>query len=81
MSELSKNVNKFFKFSPKREIDDLIDQLVLSDHLRLVLNLFYVEKKDIDTIAEITGYSRGKIEADLKTIRHKMDYFMRKYKQ
>ena len=33
----------------------------------------YIEGKDIDYIAFKTGYSRGKIEADLRKIRRKIE--------
>ena len=72
MSELSKNINKFFKFATKKELLAIKEQLVLNKHLNKVLEMFYLENKDIDYIAYKTGYSRGKIEADLRLIRRKL---------
>lgn len=73
MSELSKKVNKFFNFTPKSEIEKVKDNMIISEHLMKVLEMRYIQGKDIDYIAYKTGYSRGKIEADLRKIRKKME--------
>lgn len=72
MSEVTKKINRFFKFATKSEIKILEDELILSEHLKKVYNMFYIEHKDIDFIAFELGFSRGKIEADLRTIRMKL---------
>lgn len=72
MSELSKKVNKFFNFTPKSEINEIKNNMILSEHLQKVFELRYIQNKDIDYIAYVTGYSRGKIEADLRKIRNKI---------
>jgi len=73
MSELSKKVNQFFNFTPKSEIEKVKNDIVISDHLMKVLEMRYIQGKDIDYIAYQTGYSRGKIEADLRKIRKKIE--------
>lgn len=73
MSELSKKVNQFFNFTPKSEINKVKDNIVISEHLKHVLEMRYIEGKDIDYIAFKTGYSRGKIEADLRKLRKKIE--------
>ncbi len=73
MSELSKKVNEFFNFTPKSEIEKVKSNMVISDHLLQVLEMRYIQGKDIDYIAYKTGYSRGKIEADLRKIRKKIE--------
>lgn len=73
MSELSKKVNQFFNFTPKSEIEKIKSNLVVSEHLMKVLEMRYMQGKDIDYIAYVTGYSRGKIEADLRKIRKKVE--------
>lgn len=73
MSELSKKVNQFFNFTPKSEIEKVKNNLVVSEHLMKVLEMRYMQGKDIDYIAYVTGYSRGKIEADLRKIRKKVE--------
>ena len=73
MSELSKKVNQFFNFTPKSEIEKVKSNMVISEHLLKVLDMRYIQGKDIDYIAYKTGYSRGKIEADLRKIRKKIE--------
>jgi hypothetical protein len=72
MSELSKKVNRFFDEATKTEVEHLIDEMLISEHLKLVLKLRYIENKDINFIAYKTGYSKGKIEADLRKLRKKL---------
>lgn len=72
MSELSKQVNKFFNDATKKEVEHLKDNILISEHQRKVLEMRYIEGKDINYIAYETGYSKGKIEADLRKIRKKI---------
>lgn len=72
MSELTKNINKFFKSATKTEISIIENEIILDNHLQQVYQMFYIQRKDIDYIAFKTGYSRGKIEADLRIIRMKI---------
>lgn len=73
MSDLSKKINQFFNFTPKAEINKVKDNIIVSDHLKQVLEMRYIQGKDIDYIAFKTGYSRGKIESDLRKIRKKIE--------
>lgn len=72
MSKLSKKVNEFFRSATKSEVKQIKDNIYISEHLEKVFDMFYLEKKDIDYIAYVTGYSRGKIAADLILIREKI---------
>ena len=73
MSELSKRINEFFRCATKSEVKQVKDNIYISEHLEKVFDLFYLQKKDIDYIAFVTGYSRGKIEADLRLLRSKLN--------
>ena len=72
MSELSKQVNRFFNEATKKEVDNLKQSILISEHLKKVLEMRYIEGKDIDYIAYVTGYSKSKIEADLRKLRKKI---------
>lgn len=72
MSELSKRVNEFFKSATRLEVKAVKDNIYISEHLNTVFEMFYIQKKDIEFIAFKTGYSRGKIEADLRLLRKKL---------
>lgn len=73
MSELSKRVNQFFNFTPKSEVNKIKDNIIISEHLKQVLEMRYIEGRDIEYIAYKTGYSRSKIEADLRKLRKKIE--------
>lgn len=73
MSELSKRINQFFNYTPKSDINKITEDLILNEHLQRVLEMRYIQGKDIDFIAFKTGYSRGKIESDLRKIRKKIE--------
>ena len=72
MSELSKQTNKFFSDITQPELDELLKTIILNLHLKQVLEMRYIDGKDINYIAYATGYSKGKIEADLRKIRKKI---------
>ena len=72
MSELSKQINKFFNEATKTEVENVQKELLITEHLKKVLEMKYIEGRDIEYIAYVTGYSRGKIEADLRRIRKKI---------
>lgn len=72
MSELSRRVNEFFRSATRNEVKQVKDELYISEHLNEVFEMFYLQRKDIEYIAYTTGYSRGKIEADLRLLRRKL---------
>lgn len=73
MSQLSKRINEFIKYATRNEIKEVKDKIYISEHLEKVFDMFYIQKLDIDYIAYKTGYSRGKIEADLRLLRSKIN--------
>lgn len=73
MSELVRRVNRFFSTASRSEIDELYDQLVLSDRQGKVFQMFYVRKLNIGYIADTLGFCSNVIDRDLQAIRKKMD--------
>ena len=76
MSELSKKTNKFFSDITRPELNQLLETIILDTHLKKVVEMRYIEGKDINYIAYETGYSKGKIESDLRKIRKKISKIM-----
>lgn len=72
MSELSKKVNEFFSSATRSEVKQIKDNIYISEHLNDVFEMFYLQRKTVDYIAYKTGYSKGKIESDLRLIRKKL---------
>ena len=73
MSYLSKRINEFFKSATRNEVKHIKDNIYISEHLEKVFDMFYIQKLDINYIAYKTGYSRAKIEADLRLLRSKIN--------
>ena len=73
MSQISKRINEFFRYATRDEVKQVKDKIYISEHLEKVFDMFYLQKLEINYIAYITGYSRGKIEADLRLLRSKIN--------
>lgn len=76
MSEMSKQVNRFFNEATKSDVEKLKSELLITEHLNEVFEMRYIKGNDINFIAYKTGYSRGKIEADLRKLRKKIYKFI-----
>lgn len=72
MSEISKKVNEFFKYAIKSDIEELKKKIILSEYQEQLMNMKYIQRKTIDDIVYEFNYSKGKIEADLRTLRNKL---------
>lgn len=73
MSELTKKINQFFKLATRREVQEIKDEIYISQHLEQVFNMYYIEKKSIQYIADTTGYGVTKINNDLRLLREKIN--------
>ena len=73
MSEISKQVNRFFEDASRPEVEKLIrEELLLNPHLEKVCRMRYEKQLNINTIAYETGFSIAKINKDLAKIRRKI---------
>lgn len=75
MSELTKKINQFFRLATRKEVQEIKDKIYISEHLEKVFTMYYIEKKSISYIADITGYSVTKINRDLVLLREKINCF------
>lgn len=72
MSELTKKINQFFKLATRCEVQEVKDKIYISEHLEQVFTMYYIEKKSIGYIADVTGYGVTKINSDLRLLREKI---------
>ena len=72
MSETSKAVNAFFKDAVKKDIEGLVDDLLLSPRQEKIYELFYLRKNDINFIADTVGSCPRVVQKELRTIRRKI---------
>jgi DNA-directed RNA polymerase specialized sigma24 family protein len=73
MSELTKKINQFFRLATRKEVQEIKDKIYISEHLEQVFNMYYIERKSIGYIADITGYDISKINRDLRLLREKIN--------
>ncbi len=73
MSELTKRINQFFKLATRKEVQEIKNEIYISEHLEKVFTMYYIEKKSIDYIADVTGYGVTKINRDLRLLREKIN--------
>lgn len=73
MSELTKKINQFFRLATRKEVQEIKDKIYISEHLEQVFRMYYIEKKSIGYIADITGYGVTKINSDLRLLREKIN--------
>lgn len=73
MSELTKKINQFFRLATRKEVQEIKDKIYISEHLEKVFTMYYIERKSIDYIADVTGYGVTKINSDLRLLREKIN--------
>ena len=72
ISELSKDVNKFFSTATKQQIEDVEEILNLTELQTKIFWMFYAEEKNAGYIADTFGWSQSKIYNELARIRKKI---------
>ena len=72
MSELVRQINRFFRTAIKSDIEDLHEELLLSDRQEKIFRMYYIRRLDLDFIASELGVSSVVINKELKTIRKKL---------
>ena len=76
MSRLVKDINEYFRNALKIEIDNMAEQLALSDKQYEIFYRYYVRKQNIDFIADELFKSPESISKELKHIRKKIARFL-----
>jgi DNA-directed RNA polymerase specialized sigma subunit len=61
MTDHIKTRKKLQSIPTKLEFNTLLDSIVLSDKERQMMQLYYVERKDFDYIADELGYTKSGI--------------------
>ncbi len=62
MTEHMKTKNKIKQIGSKIEFNTLLDNIILSDTERQMMQLYYVERKDFEYIADSLGYTKAGIQ-------------------
>ena len=72
MSTKSKAVNIFFKTAIKSDVDKIKEEIILSDRQDKIFTMYYLQRKDINFIADSLYLSASVVSRELKTIRDKI---------
>ena len=72
MSTTSKTVNGFFRDAVRKDVEGLAYELLLSDRQLRIYDMFYLQKQDINFIADTVGCSATVVQRELRRIRKKL---------
>ena len=72
MSEIIKSINRFFKFAVRKDVEKVRNDIILSERQMKIFNMFYIEKHDINFIADSLNVCSMVINNELKVIRIKL---------
>lgn len=72
MSQSVRQINDFFKTAVKSDLDNVSEELLLSDRQEQIFRMFYIRRLDINFIADTLGVCPLVISNELKTIRKKL---------
>lgn len=72
MSEIIKSINQFFKFAVRKDVEKVRNDIILSERQMKIFNMFYIEKHDINFIADSLNVCSMVINNELKVIRIKL---------
>lgn len=72
MSIVTKKINDFFHFALKKDVDRIKTDIVLSERQLKIFDMFYIQKHDINFIADSLCVCRMVVNNELKIIRTKI---------
>ena len=80
MSDEVREVNEFFRYALRDEIDDIVGKLSLTERQLKIFDMKYIKGHDINYIADTLGSSPDSINKVLKAIRIKIIKVIRQYR-
>ena len=72
MASTVKTINAYFKHAIKSDVNDILSKLILTERQDKIFSMFYLEKKDIDFIADTLNVCRTVVNTELRLIRNKV---------
>lgn len=71
-----KKVNSFFKTASRSDVDNVKGNIILTDRQETIFNMYYLQGKDINFIADSLYISASVICRELKAIRCKISPYL-----
>lgn len=72
MSATVLEINKFFRFAPKSDIDKLLENMILTERQKGIFEMFYIKKQGRGFTADTLFISESEVSKELRLIRSKM---------
>lgn len=72
MSATVLEINKFFRFAPKSDIDKLLENMILTERQKGIVEMFYIKKQGRGFTADKLFISESEVSKELRLIRSKM---------
>ena len=72
MSEISRRVNRFFSTALRSRVNEVRDEILLTERQQRIFDMFYVERRDITFIADTLFVSPDCVKKELRRIRRKL---------
>ncbi len=66
MSEETKKINTFFKTARKSDVEKVTSDVLFTDRQRKIFDMFYIQKHDVNFIADSINVSADTINKELK---------------
>lgn len=72
MSAIVLEINKFFRFATKSDIDKLLENMILTERQKRIFEMFYIKKQGRGFTADTLFISESEVSKELRLIRSKM---------
>ncbi len=72
MSAATKRINEFFRKALRKDVERIKADIILSERQKKIFEMFYIQKHNIDFIADSLCVCRMVVNNELKLIRAKI---------
>ena len=76
MNSTIRKINQWFRDATRADVNWLLSKIILSERQTMIFDMFYIKRQNIDFIADSLYMSSSAVKEELKTIRHKIEYFI-----
>ena len=71
-----KKVNSFFRTASRSDVDKVKDSIILTDRQETIFQMYYIQGKDVNFIADSLYISASVVCRELKVIRCKISPYL-----
>ena len=72
MYAVVRKVNEWFRSANKNDVDNLLDKIILSNRQREIFEMYYINKHNVNFIADSINVCDMVVNIELKRIREKI---------